>query len=111
MKRFLSGDSFCRSAKRFRLNWVWASVRAGSIAFRRGMARGRRVGAGRGAAGDAIGDATGDGIGDAIGDALEEEGMAEQPTTPMVPRLMTIARVRQLKGFRFVMVDRRLPVL
>ena len=91
MKRFLSGDSFCRSAKRFRLNWVWASVRAGSIAFGRGMARGA--------------------AGDAIGNALVVEGMTEQPTTPMVPRLMTSARVRQLKGFRFVMVDRRLPVL
>jgi len=62
---------------------------------------GRRVGNsfGEGAIGD-----------DAIGDALEEGGMAEQPT-PMVPRLIMIARVRQPRVWRYVMVDRRLPVL
>ena len=111
MKRFLLGDSFCKSAKSLRLNCVWAWIRAGSIALGRGVRRRVGVDLGVGATEDSIGDATGDSTGRAIGEALEEEGMAEQPTTPMVLRLMTTARVRQPKGCRCVMVDRRLPVL
>ena len=66
---------------------------------------GRRVGNsfGEGVIGD-------DATSNAIGDALEDGGMAEQPT-PMVPRLIMIARGRQPRVWRYVMVDRRLPVL
>ena len=66
---------------------------------------GRRVGNGFGEG--VIGDYA---TGNAIGDALEEGGIAEQ-STPMVPRLIMIARVCQPRVWRYVMVDRRLPVL